>query len=133
MAEISAASHEQSSGIDEIGRAITQIDQTTQQNAALVEQAAAAAQSMQDQAANLMRVVGVFKLSRDMQPAANSEPIERRKVPRSVDITPAPARLRQAPAPAAALPAGSGSGSASGSASKSAAIPAGEEDAFEEF
>ena len=133
VAEISAASHEQSSGIDEIGRAITQIDQTTQQNAALVEQAAAAAQSMQDQAANLMRVVGVFKLSRDMQPAANSEPIERRKVPRSVDITPPPARLRQAPAPAAALPAGSGSGSASGSASKSAAIPAGEEDAFEEF
>jgi methyl-accepting chemotaxis protein len=62
VAEFSSASTEQSQGIDEIGRAITQIDETTQQNAALVEQAAAAAQSLQDQAARLMQVVSVFKL-----------------------------------------------------------------------
>jgi methyl-accepting chemotaxis protein len=64
VAEISSASAEQSQGIDEIGRAITHIDETTQQNAALVEQAAAAAQSLQDQAARLMQVVSVFKLDR---------------------------------------------------------------------
>jgi methyl-accepting chemotaxis protein len=62
VAEISAASQEQSSGIEEVNRAIVQMDEVTQQNAALVEQAAAAAQSMQDQAANLAQVVSVFKL-----------------------------------------------------------------------
>src|SRR5450830_704761 len=62
VSEISAASHEQSAGIDEIGRAITQMDQTTQQNAALVEQAAAAAQSLQEQAQHLAKVVSGFKL-----------------------------------------------------------------------
>uniref|UniRef100_UPI001CB90F51 methyl-accepting chemotaxis protein n=1 Tax=Sulfuriferula thiophila TaxID=1781211 RepID=UPI001CB90F51 len=50
MSEITAASHEQSMGIEEVNRAISQMDETTQQNAALVEQAAAAAKSMQDQA-----------------------------------------------------------------------------------
>jgi methyl-accepting chemotaxis protein len=96
VGEISAASREQSTGIDEIGRVITQIDETTQQNAALVEEAAAAAQSLQDQAAKLMQVVGVFKLVRVAESGANSGQIERRKVPRSVDITPAPVRLQQA-------------------------------------
>ncbi|GGC69428.1 methyl-accepting chemotaxis protein [Undibacterium terreum] len=62
VAEISAASQEQSTGIEEVNRAIVQMDEATQQNAALVEQAAAAAQSMQDQAANLAQVVSVFKL-----------------------------------------------------------------------
>ena len=62
VGEISAASQEQSAGIGEVNQAITQMDQTTQQNAALVEQAAAAAQSLQDQAAHLTRVVSVFKL-----------------------------------------------------------------------
>ena len=62
MSEIAAASHEQSDSIDQVNQAITEIDNTTQQNAALVEQAAAAAQSLQDQADNLARVVSVFKL-----------------------------------------------------------------------
>jgi methyl-accepting chemotaxis protein len=62
MAEISAASHEQSAGIAQINQAIAQMDAATQQNAALVEQAAAAAESMQDQAARLSQVVGVFRL-----------------------------------------------------------------------
>jgi methyl-accepting chemotaxis protein len=62
MEEIAAASREQSRGIEHVSLAMNQMDEVTQQNAALVEQAAAAAQSMQDQAANLERAVGVFKL-----------------------------------------------------------------------
>ena len=60
--EIATASAEQTSGIEEIGRAITHMDGTTQQNSALVEQAAAAAQSLQDQANRLATIVGGFKL-----------------------------------------------------------------------
>jgi methyl-accepting chemotaxis protein len=62
MGEITAASQEQSSGIEEINRAIAQMDEMTQQNAALVEQAAAAAESMQSQAGKLAESVAVFKL-----------------------------------------------------------------------
>ncbi|WP_342113633.1 methyl-accepting chemotaxis protein [Pseudoduganella sp. OTU4001] len=64
MGEIAAASEEQTSGIDHINDAIVQMDQVTQQNAALVEQAAAAAQSMQEQAAQLAGAVSIFKLRR---------------------------------------------------------------------
>jgi len=64
VGEISAASTEQSTGIEEVNRAITQMDEVTQQNAALVEQAAAAAQSLQEQAGKLTQVVSVFKLRR---------------------------------------------------------------------
>ncbi|MGZ2744841.1 methyl-accepting chemotaxis protein [Burkholderia stagnalis] len=62
MGEIAAASDEQSKGIDQVGQAVTQMDEVTQQNAALVEQAAAAAQSLDDQATKLRTAVGVFKL-----------------------------------------------------------------------
>jgi methyl-accepting chemotaxis protein len=60
--EISSASHEQSSGIAEVGTAVTQMDENTQQNAALVEEAAAAAQSLQHQANALAEVVAGFRL-----------------------------------------------------------------------
>ncbi|AMO93912.1 methyl-accepting chemotaxis (MCP) signaling domain protein [Collimonas fungivorans] len=63
MHEITAATGEQSSGIEEINRAMGHIDDITQQNAALVEQAAAAAQSLQDQAAQLAQTAAVFKLA----------------------------------------------------------------------
>ena len=63
VAEITAASREQSDGISQVNLAITEMDQTTQQNAALVEQAAAAADAMQEQAARLSEVVSQFKLS----------------------------------------------------------------------
>ena len=63
MAEISAASHEQSAGIEQVNQAIAQMDQVTQQNAALVEEAAAAAGSMQEQASRLSQVVSIFRLS----------------------------------------------------------------------
>jgi methyl-accepting chemotaxis protein len=62
MEGIVTASHEQSTGIEQVNRAVGEIDQMTQQNAALVEQAAAAAQSMQDQAEALSSAVSVFDL-----------------------------------------------------------------------
>jgi len=70
VAEISSATQEQSTGIGEVNHAITQMDQVTQQNAALVEQAAAAAGSLQEQAARLAQVVSVFKLDANAVAAA---------------------------------------------------------------
>jgi methyl-accepting chemotaxis protein-1 (serine sensor receptor) len=63
MGEISAASEEQSSGIDQVNRAVSQMDEVTQQNAALVEEAAAAAGSLQEQAQRLAEAVSVFKIN----------------------------------------------------------------------
>jgi methyl-accepting chemotaxis protein len=62
MGEISAASHEQSLGVGQVGEAVTQMDQVTQQNAALVEEMAAAASSLKSQANDLVSTVAVFKL-----------------------------------------------------------------------
>ncbi|SFY35082.1 methyl-accepting chemotaxis protein [Janthinobacterium lividum] len=62
MGEIASASQEQSQGIAQVNATVTQMDDATQQNAALVEEAAAAAQSLQDQAGRLAQVVSVFKL-----------------------------------------------------------------------
>ncbi|HTH45703.1 MAG TPA: methyl-accepting chemotaxis protein [Oxalicibacterium sp.] len=67
MGEITSASAEQTSGIEQINEAITQMDDVTQQNAALVEEASAAAQSLEDQAAKLAQVVSVFKLDTALQ------------------------------------------------------------------
>ncbi len=83
VSEISAASAEQSTGIDEINRAITQMDEVTQQNAALVEEAAAASQALQEQAGRLAEVVGVFKLAQGQQaaPAARVDAAQRTAAP----------------------------------------------------
>lgn len=62
MGEIAAASQQQRSDIEQVTLAIGQMDNATQQNAALVEEAAAAAQSLQEQAAKLAEAVSVFKL-----------------------------------------------------------------------
>ena len=62
MSEISAASHEQSIGVTQVGEAVTQMDHVTQHNAALVEEMAAAASSLKSQAQELVRTVAVFKL-----------------------------------------------------------------------
>ncbi|QJE00743.1 HAMP domain-containing protein [Massilia forsythiae] len=62
MAEISSASHEQEAGITQINGAVTDMDAVTQQNAALVEEAAGAAGSLQEQADRLARMVAVFKV-----------------------------------------------------------------------
>jgi methyl-accepting chemotaxis protein len=63
MSDIAAASAEQSAGIEQVNMSIIEMDSMTQQNAALVEEAAAAAQSLQDQAGELARVVSIFKLA----------------------------------------------------------------------
>ena len=65
MGEITVASHEQRTGIDQVNQAIGEMDQVTQQNAALVEEAAAAAASMQEQAGVLAEVAAAFRLSVD--------------------------------------------------------------------
>ena len=96
MAEITSASQEQTGGIEQVNGAIGQMDQVTQQNAALVEEAAAAAASMQDQAAKLAEVVSVFKLDRAHDLGAVKAP--------STPARPALARAA-APAPAARLAA----------------------------
>jgi methyl-accepting chemotaxis protein len=62
MSEISVASKEQTEGIEQVNQAINQMDEVTQQNAALVEEAAAAAASMQEQAVGLSRVVSIFRV-----------------------------------------------------------------------
>ena len=90
MAEISAASAEQSSGIEQVNQAITQMDDVTQQNAALVEEAASAAESLEEQAQQLIILIGTFRLSgeraasmsaRSIRPMAKSQ---RPKVQRNV-------------------------------------------------
>ena len=63
IGEISSATSEQTTGISQVGEAVTQLDQVTQQNAALVEQSAAAADSLRHQAAKLAEVVSVFRLA----------------------------------------------------------------------
>lgn len=72
VGEIATASEEQRRGIDQINQAVTQMDKVTQQNAALVEQAAAGAQSLDEQAANLKSAVSVFRLTNVA--AATTEP-----------------------------------------------------------
>ena len=64
MNDITEASQRQGKGIEEVNSAITEMDELTQRNAALVEQSAAAAQNMQDQAHELLKVVGTFRLSK---------------------------------------------------------------------
>ena len=63
MSDISTASHEQKVGIEQVGQAVSQMDEMTQQNAALVEEAAAAAETLETQARNLAESVAVFRLS----------------------------------------------------------------------
>jgi hypothetical protein len=70
MGEIEAAALEQSEGIAQVNKAITQIDEVTQHNAALVEEAAAAAKSLEEQAAVLREAVAVFRLEESEQSAA---------------------------------------------------------------
>jgi len=68
MGEISTASHEQSQGVAQVGEAVRQMDQVTQQNAALVEEMAAAASSLKSQANDLVDTVAIFKLTNDGAP-----------------------------------------------------------------
>ncbi|CAN5659533.1 hypothetical protein BH11PSE8_BH11PSE8_24340 [soil metagenome] len=121
MGEISTASSEQSAGVSQVGEAVNQMDRVTQQNAALVEESAAAAASLKGQAQQLVQAVAVFKLSPDDRssssdlaaPAAGAPRLERRGPQRATNVnrptfnskpaaTPAPT---SGPMPIAASPA----------------------------
>jgi methyl-accepting chemotaxis protein len=82
MVEISHASAEQSTGIAEVSHAVSAMDQMTQQNSALVEQAAAAAESLKEQAANLTRLLSVFKLKAQAMDSATNPPQARLRLGR---------------------------------------------------
>ena len=73
IGEIAAASKEQSNGLDQVNQAVTSIDQITQQNAALVEEATAAAKSLEDQAAGLAQTVAMFKMTNGGAPSAKRD------------------------------------------------------------
>ncbi|WP_413460293.1 methyl-accepting chemotaxis protein [Herbaspirillum huttiense] len=106
VAEISAASVEQSTGIEEINRAVGQMDESTQQNAALVEQAAAAAGALQEQAARLATAISIFKLAQGatVTPPPVAKPTQTVRPAPVVKAAPAP-RVLQASAVATAKPA----------------------------
>jgi len=111
MGEINAASSEQASGVAQVGEAVTQMDHATQQNAALVEEMAAAAGSLSGQAQELVQAVAVFKLDASQsgssaystptaRPAPKAAPVRMPAAPRK------PAALKAAPAkPVPAKPA----------------------------
>ncbi|MBG6222504.1 MULTISPECIES: methyl-accepting chemotaxis protein [unclassified Janthinobacterium] len=100
MGEISAAGREQELGIGQINQAVAEMDTVTQQNAALVEEAAAASQSMQEQAAALAEMVSIFKLD-----AAQSGPALAKPVAAAASTGLKRPALRMAPARTAAVSA----------------------------
>ncbi|MFZ6754799.1 methyl-accepting chemotaxis protein [Undibacterium sp. Dicai25W] len=130
IAEITAASQEQSVGIEEVNHAIIEMDGVTQQNAALVEEAAAAAQSLQDQAAELAKVVSVFKLS------GNDSLLTHRPAPAPASKRVEPALKVNKPkarAPMKSLPASRPATKTSSASSSSNAKSAAADDGWEEF
>ncbi len=147
IGEVTAASTEQSTGIGQVNQAVVNLDQMTQQNAALVEQSTAAAQSLREQAQQLAQAVSVFKVQGGSlpmaapvtrSPAAAAPPAARTETaPRKAARAPAPkAPARLAPAEGSAAPARPAP--ARPAASKSAAAtarvaPAGGEDDWESF
>ena len=114
MGEISAASSEQSTGVAQVGEAVTQMDHATQQNAALVEQMAAAASSLNGQAGELVESVAVFKLANDhaapvRMPAAPLRSAPGRQLPAAAPVRSKAQGLNastpKSPAPPKAQPA----------------------------
>ncbi|MFD2366301.1 methyl-accepting chemotaxis protein [Pseudoduganella sp. GCM10020061] len=130
MSEIADASQEQSRGIEQVNMSIIEMDSMTQQNAALVEEAAAAAQSLQDQAGELARVVSIFKLTEGERFAA---PAPVAAAPAAPAIAAQPA-ARPAPKAAAkpALKRPDAAAKAAGAKQKKAAV-APVSDEWEEF
>ncbi|MDN2680535.1 methyl-accepting chemotaxis protein [Janthinobacterium sp. SUN033] len=105
MGEITSATHEQTIGIEQINMAIAQMDEVTQQNAALVEEAAAASQSMQEQAGELAHVVGFFKTGNHVASAPRLTPVRTAAAPAAAKIAPPAARPAPARKAIAAAPA----------------------------
>ena len=102
MSDIASASAEQSAGIEQVNLSIIEMDGMTQQNAALVEQAAAAFQSLQDQAAELQRVVSIFKLAEGEEQAVVDAPAPAATASRAVVVRPAAKPQLKKPAAAKA-------------------------------
>ena len=110
VGEISAASAEQSAGVVQVGQAVTAMDQATQQNSALVEQSAAAAHSLQEQARQLVDAVAVFKLAHGARPSPTrvAPAVERGGPNRAIHVSrlkPGPAGVKRAGHAKAATPA----------------------------
>jgi methyl-accepting chemotaxis protein len=117
IAEIAAASEEQSSGIEQVNKAVMQIDETVQQNAALVEEAAAAAESLQEQSTRLTELMDTFNTGgqKDMSPAAVNKMLSHspahakggavllRPAPRAVDLKASKPANKAADAPRKAV------------------------------
>ncbi|KVO12171.1 hypothetical protein WJ74_15470 [Burkholderia ubonensis] len=101
-AEISAASDEQSRGIEQVNIAVGQMDEVTQQNAALVEQASAAAQSLEQQAGQQKRAIAVFKLADGGAAAPAAALKAHAPAPRAAAARPVARRVAARPAPAPA-------------------------------
>ena len=93
MGEIASASDEQSRGIDQVGLAVTEMDRVTQQNAALVEESASAAASLEDQASRLKQAVSVFNIGKEFVAQA----VNRTTASKSLRLD-APAAASRAPA-----------------------------------
>jgi ABC-type transporter Mla subunit MlaD len=91
IAEIAAASEEQSSGIEQVNKAVMQIDETVQQNAALVEEAAAAAESLQEQSSRLTELMDTFNTGEHgtMSPKAVNNLLSRPAAPARASAKPA--------------------------------------------
>ncbi|MDB5972792.1 MAG: methyl-accepting chemotaxis protein, partial [Hydrocarboniphaga sp.] len=102
MSEITAASQEQSQGIEQVNTTITQMDEVTQQNAALVEEATAAAHSLEEQTSGLMSAVAQFKL--DELAPAEPAPMRAQAIVRSLPAKPAPSRTPPRSVVAASAP-----------------------------
>jgi methyl-accepting chemotaxis protein len=102
MSDIASASAEQSAGIEQVNLSIIEMDGMTQQNAALVEEAAAAFQSLQDQAAELQRVVSIFKLAEGEEQAVVDAPAPAATASRAVVVRPAAKPQLKKPAAAKA-------------------------------
>ncbi len=100
ISEISAASQEQAAGIDQVNKAVMQMDQITQQNAAIVEEAAAASQAMNAQARGLQTVVGQFSIEDRYVTEAQQKAESKSGVsPRKAAPAPAPSRSARMSAP----------------------------------
>ena len=79
MSEITAASQEQSSGIEQVNQAVTQMDEVTQQNAALVEEAAASAESLENQAKDLAGAISIFKVGQSVRNTGTVEHLAKKR------------------------------------------------------
>jgi methyl-accepting chemotaxis protein len=134
IAEIHSASAEQSQGIAEVNQAVSQLDQMTQQNSALVEESAAAADSMREQAQRLAQVVSVFRLGNESAPAPAIAPVAPRRSEAPVPRKPAPTALTQVrPTSRSAVAAPKAAPRALASAPAARPAPAGDDKDWETF